>query len=149
MADYLTIIYTALVIGMVILKVTHIWIYFFRKLFAMNIIAKILEKVSQIMLHRLDFALRRLNEDFHIKCQKILKNDEKELIELLLLESETIIAKIQFEVDNSVNALFPEDQEEVRKYLKEKNRKLKEKLKNQEKRNGRSSSIVQIMGITH
>ena len=36
---------------------------------------------------------------------------------------------MQFEVDNSVNALFPEDQEEVRKHLKEKNRKLKEKLK--------------------
>ena len=47
----------------------------------------------------------------------------------MLSESETIIAKIQFEVDNSVNALFPEDQEEVRKHLKEKNRKLKEKLK--------------------
>ena len=45
-----------------------------------------------------------------------------------MLESETIIAKIQFEVGNSVNALFPEDQE-VRKHLKEKNRKLKEKLK--------------------
>ena len=29
----------------------------------------------------------------------------------------------------SVNALFPEDQEEVRKHLKEENRKLKEKLK--------------------
>ena len=94
-------------------------------------------------------AIVPVNEDFHIKWQKILKSAEKELIELLLLESETIIAKIQFEVDNSVNALFPEDQEEVRKYLKEKNRKLKEKLKNQEKRNGRSSSIVQIMGITH
>ena len=37
---------------------------------------------------------------------------------------------MQFEGDSSVNALFPEDQEEVRKHLKEKNRKLKEKLKN-------------------
>ena len=46
-----------------------------------------------------------------------------------MLESETKIAKIQFEVDNSVNALFPKDQEEVRQHLKEKNRKLKEKLK--------------------
>ena len=46
-----------------------------------------------------------------------------------MLESETIIAKIQFEVDNSVNALFPEDQEEVKKHLKEKNHKLNEQLK--------------------
>ena len=66
-----------------------------------------------------------------------------------MLESETIISKIQFEVDNSVNALFPEDQEENRKYLKEKNRKLKEKLKNGEKRNGRSTPTVQIMSIIH
>ena len=68
-------------------------------------------------------------EDFYIKWQKILKSAEKELIELLLLESETVIAKIHFEIDNSVNALFPEDQEEIRKHLKEKNRKLNEKLK--------------------
>ena len=51
-----------------------------------------------------------------------------------MLESEIIIAKIQFEVDNSVNALFVEDQEKVRKYLKEKNRKLKEKLKKTERK---------------
>ena len=74
---------------------------------------------------------------------------ENELTELLLLESEPIIAKIQLEVDNSVNDLFPEGQEEVRKHLKEKNCKLKEKLKNEEKRNGRSSSTFQIMGIIH
>ena len=43
-----------------------------------------------------------------------------------MLESEAIIEKIQLEVDNLVNALFPEDQEEVKKHLKEKNRKLKE-----------------------
>ena len=46
-----------------------------------------------------------------------------------MLQSETIIAKIQFEVENSVNALFPEDQEEVKKYLKEKSHNLKEQLK--------------------
>ena len=74
-------------------------------------------------------AILSVNEDFHIKWKEILKNAEKELIELLLLESETIIVRVQFEVDNSVNALFPEDQEEIRKHLKEKNRKLKEQLK--------------------
>ena len=74
-------------------------------------------------------------EDFYIKWQKILKSAEKELIELLLLESETVIAKIHFERDNSVNALFPEDQEEIRKHLKEKNRKLNEKLKKRREKN--------------
>ena len=65
-------------------------------------------------------AIIPVNEGFCIKWQNILKNAEKELIKLLLLESEKTIAKIQFEVDNSVNALFPEDQEEVKKHLKEK-----------------------------
>ena len=83
----------------------------------MNIIAKTLEKVSQIILHRLDFALRK--HQLLSLLMKTLKNAEKKLIELLLLESEAIIAKIQFEVDNSVNTLFPEDHEEVRKHLKE------------------------------
>ena len=74
-------------------------------------------------------AIVPVNEDFHKKWQKILKNAEKELTGLLLLEWETVTAKIQFEVENSVNAFFPEDQEAVRKHLKEKNRKLKEQLK--------------------
>ena len=60
-----------------------------------------------------------------------------------------MIEKIQFEVDNSVNVLFPKNQE-VRKHLKKKNSKLKEKLKKSgEKRNGRNSPTVQIMGIIH
>ena len=58
---------------------------------------------------------------------------------------ECIVGRRFFEVDNSGNALFPEDQEEVRKHLKKKNRKSKEKLGS--KRNGRSSPNVQIMGI--
>ena len=101
----------------------------------MRIIIKILKKVSQNNVTQFGLCIKKapaivpVNEDFHIKWQKILKSAEKELIELLLLESETIIAKIQFEVDSSVNALFPKDQEEVRQHLKEKNRKLKEKLK--------------------
>ena len=57
-------------------------------------------------------AIVPVNEGFHIKCQKILRSAEKKLIELLLLELERIIAKIQFEVDNSVRALFSEHQEE-------------------------------------
>ena len=69
-------------------------------------------------------AIVPVNEDFQVA--KILKNAQKELIELLLLESEAIIEKIQLEVDNLVNTLFPKDQEEVKKHLKEKNRKLKE-----------------------
>ena len=64
-----------------------------------------------------------------------------------MLELETIIAKIQFEVDNSENALYLEDQEEVRKHLKGKNHKLREKLKKWRERKWTSSPTVQIMGV--
>ena len=75
-------------------------------------------------------AIVPVNEDFHIKWQKILKSAEKKLNRTVAVIIRNNNANMQFEVDNSVNALFPEDQEEVRKHLKEKNRKLKEKLKN-------------------
>ena len=86
-------------------------------------------------------AIVRVNEDFHIKWQKILKSAEK--------ESETIIVKIQFEVDNSVNALIPKDQEEVRQHLKKKNRKLKEKLKKSREKKWKKFTNRPIMGIIH
>ena len=132
---YLTIIYTTLVIGMVCFECnSHLDLLFqkalcyehnrenFRESFSNN--------VSPFGLRIKNApAIVRVDKDFHIKWQRVLKNAEKELTELLLLEWETIIAKIKFEVDKSVNALFPEDPEEVRKHLKEKNRKLKEQLK--------------------
>ena len=86
-------------------------------------------------------AIVRVNEDFHIKWQKILKSAEK--------ESETIIAKIQFEVDNSVNALISKDQEEVRQHLKKKNRKLKEKLKKSREKKWKKFTNRPIMGIIY
>ena len=144
---YLTIIYTTLVIGMVYIeRNSHLDLLFQKALRYEHHRENFKESLSNNVT---PFGLRikkapaivPVNEDFHIKWQKILKSAEKELIQLLLLESETI----QLEVDNSVNALFPEDQEEVRKHLKKKNRKSKEKLGS--KRNGRSSPNVLIMGI--
>ena len=52
-------------------------------------------------------ATETVNDDFHMKWHSILENAEKQLIELLLFESETMVAKIQFEVDMSIKALFP------------------------------------------
>ena len=51
-----------------------------------------------------------VNEDFYSKWHSILKNAEKQRIELLLLESETIVAKIQFELDMLIKALLSNDQ---------------------------------------
>ena len=51
-----------------------------------------------------------VNEDFYIKWHSILKNAEKQRIELLLFESETIVAKIQFELDMLIKALLSNDQ---------------------------------------
>ena len=42
-----------------------------------------------------------------MKWHSILKNAEKQLV----FESETTVAKIQFEVDISIKALFSNDQE--------------------------------------
>ena len=64
-----------------------------------------------------------------MKWHSILKNAEKQLRELPLFESETMVAKIQFEVDMSIKALFPDDQGEVKKILREKNENIEKQLK--------------------
>ena len=69
-----------------------------------------------------------VNEDFHIKWHSILKNAEKQLVELLLTESETIIAKIQLEVDQPIDALFLEESQDIRPALEEKNHEMKKQL---------------------
>ena len=74
-------------------------------------------------------AIETVNDDFHMKWHSILKNAEKQLIELLLFESETMVAKIQFEVDMSIKALFPDDQGEVKNILREKNQNIEKQLK--------------------
>ena len=74
-------------------------------------------------------ATETVNEDFHMKWHSILKNAEKQLIELLLFESETMVAKIQFEVDMSIKALFLNDQGEVKNILSEKNQNIEKQLK--------------------
>ena len=133
MVHYLTIIYTTLVIGMVFIEGnSHL---LFQKALCYEHHRENFRESFSNNVTPFGFCIKEapvivpVNEDFHIKCRKILKSAQKELIELLLLESETIIAKIQFEVDNSVNTLFLEDPEEDRKDQKEKNHKLKEKLK--------------------
>ena len=77
-------------------------------------------------------ATETVNEDFHMKWHSILKNAKKQLIELLLFESETMAAKTQFEVDMSIKALFLNDQREVKNILREKNQN-KEKQRMQKK----------------
>ena len=48
-------------------------------------------------------AIVPVNENFLLKLHKIPKNAEKQLIELLLSESETVITKIRPVKDGSVN----------------------------------------------
>ena len=55
-------------------------------------------------------TIETVNEDFYSKWHSILKNAEKQRIELLLFESETIVAKIQFELDMLIKALLSNDQ---------------------------------------
>ena len=73
-------------------------------------------------------AIETVHEDFHMRWHGILKKAEKQLTELLLFESESMVAKIQFEVDMSIEALFPNDQGEVKNILREKNQNLEKQL---------------------
>ena len=61
-------------------------------------------------------VIETVNDDFHMKWHSILKNAKKQLIELLLFDSETMVAKIQFEVGMSIKALFSNHQGEVKTF---------------------------------
>lgn len=54
-------------------------------------------------------AIETVNEDFRIKWHSILNIAEKQLTELLIFASETMVAKIQFEVNMSIKFFFRND----------------------------------------
>ena len=64
----------------------------------------------------------------HIKWNEILKGTERKLIELLQVESEKVIAKIQIEVDNSINTDYPDNVEAEAKRLLDRNKYLENTL---------------------
>ena len=70
-----------------------------------------------------------VNRDFHIKWHSKLKNVEKQLIEFLLFESESMVAKMQFTVVMSIKALVANNQGEVENILRENNRNIEKQLK--------------------
>ena len=72
-----------------------------------------------------------------------MKGTERKLIELLLVESEKVIAKIQLEVDSSVNSKYPENAEAEAKRLLDRNKHLEKTLV--VKRNGKNLPIVWIV----
>ena len=102
---YLIIIYTVLVIPMAYIDGnSHLNLLFQRALryehHRENFRESLLNNITPFGLRiKKSPAIVPVNEDFHIKWHSILKNAEKQLIELLLIESETIIAKIQLEVN--------------------------------------------------
>ena len=64
----------------------------------------------------------------HIKWNEILKGTERNLIELLQVESEKVIAKIKIEVDNSINTDYPDNVEAEAKRLLDRNKYLENTL---------------------
>ena len=68
-----------------------------------------------------------VNRDFHIKWHSKLKNVEKQLIEFLLFESESMVAKMQSTVVMSIKALVANNQ--VENILRENNRNIEKQLK--------------------
>ena len=75
-----------------------------------------------------------VTEDFHIKWNDILKGAERKLIELLLIESENVIAKIQLEVDNSISKNYPDNIEAEAKRLLDRNKHLERTLEQRRKK---------------
>ena len=59
----------------------------------------------------------------------MLKNGEKQLMELLLFESKTMVAKMQFKVVMLIRAMFLNDQGEVKSIFREKSHNIEKKLK--------------------
>ena len=69
-----------------------------------------------------------VTEDFHIKWNEILKGTERNLIELLLVESKKVITKIKLEVDKSINASYLDNVEAEAKRLLDRNKHLEKTL---------------------
>ena len=67
-----------------------------------------------------------VTEDFNVKWNEILKGAERKLTELLLVESEKVIAKIQPEVDNSISTNYPHNIEAEAKRLLDRNKYLED-----------------------
>ena len=57
-----------------------------------------------------------------------MKGTGRKLIEQLLVESEKLIAKIQFEVDSSIYSNYPDNAETVPKWLLDRNKYLEKTL---------------------
>ena len=74
----------------------HIWIYFFRNLYDMNIIKKESKEILSDNVTSFGLSIKKtpaietVNEDFRIKWHSILNIAEKKLKELLIFASEAI-----------------------------------------------------------
>ena len=61
-----------------------------------------------------------------------------------------MVAKIQFEVNMSIKALFLDDQREVKNTLREKSQNIEKQMKHSvDRRSGRISLTGRTMAITH
>ena len=69
-----------------------------------------------------------VTEDFYVKWNEILKGTERKLIDFVLVESENVIAKIELEVDSSINSDYPDNVEAEAKRLLDRNKHLEKIL---------------------
>ena len=61
-------------------------------------------------------------KDFHVKWNEILKGTKRKLIDFVLVESENVIAKIELEIDRSINSDYPDNVEDEAKQLLDRNK---------------------------
>ena len=73
-------------------------------------------------------AINTVSSDFHNNWKTILSKAEKDLVQLLLVESDKIIAKIDFEIHSHIKEYHPNNYHHERDLLQKKHNSYKKEL---------------------
>ena len=77
---------------------------------------------------RKDPAFLPVTDSFQQKWDAILFNAERNLVELLLVETDSVIKKLELDIDKELKRLFPNSIEENRSVIKKKHQPYKKQL---------------------
>ena len=75
-------------------------------------------------------AIKPLSKDFNQRWNEILYNAENNLVELLLYESNKVVAKMQIDLDQEIKRIDPRNYDKARRNLDNKHANYKRMLKN-------------------
>ena len=87
---------------------------------------------------RKDPAFLPVTDGFQQKWDAILFNAERNLVELLLVETDSVIKKLELDFDKEMKRLFPNSIEENRSVIKKKHQPYKKQLSRRRRKNGQN-----------